>query len=119
MRYTPLLAHIAMTTHIQNTTTIVCRSHGPVFGMPYWQMLIHIVPSLRGRSASAFCYTQGRTEHIRDDLAFLLVEIYIHQQMSIVFSSFLKKKCIMNKTVLLMTKTHRGRNKERLNLVGE
>lgn len=80
MRYTPLLAHIAMTTHIQNTTTIVCRSQGPVCGMPYWQMLIHIVPNLRARSARAFCYTQGYTEHIRDDLASLLVEIYIHHE---------------------------------------
>lgn len=30
MRYTPLLAHMATTTHTQNTTTIVCRNHGPV-----------------------------------------------------------------------------------------
>jgi hypothetical protein len=46
IRYIPALISIAATVHIQNNTSIVVRSQGPVFGTPYWQMFMRIVPIL-------------------------------------------------------------------------
>lgn len=47
IRYMEALASTATDAYVQKHTCITVWNHSPVSGMPYWHMLIRIVPDLR------------------------------------------------------------------------
>lgn len=46
IRYMPELAMTLTERYIQKITSMARRSQGPVCGMPYWQMLVAMIPML-------------------------------------------------------------------------
>jgi hypothetical protein len=47
IRYMEELASTATDAYVQKHTCIAVWNHSPVSGMPYWHILIRIVPDLR------------------------------------------------------------------------
>lgn len=72
IRYMPELAITLTERYIQKITSMARRSHGPVCGMPYWQMLVEMMPILSRQCLLRKSVLRGWGRVLRDDLRVLV-----------------------------------------------
>src|SRR5690606_32615117 len=59
IRYMPELARTLTPRYTQKSTSMTWRSQGPVCGMPYWQMLVEMMPILSPSAPFRYCVSRG------------------------------------------------------------